>query len=1053
MQTTICAPNAPVAAGHSAFSHLAILMAGVVLQVASSSSWAADPTPTTGYTFLAYHSGATSVPATDCRLESLQPWNGRIHSSFSATEDGPAFLAAFDPQSNTFGPAWQAGTKYVDRLKPIGGKLYASSGRNIGPVAGNLFVADAAGTWSTIMFEPKALHIYEVTALGTDIFAFGSGPEGSMPTGVAYRSTDGGATYTISYEHATDPYLSAQEQRNWPQWLTRCYLGGVLNGKLYTQEIQYVPAPVGSEYVEAPYDIYMLPTASARVFDPAVGSWKPAPRMFPASITRARGYAQANFLGKLVYQTAGPYSAAEFLNNDLFTYDGAQATLVTMPSKIKNFIVDGSYLYALGSDSVVRRTADLQNWTVMGTAPAISRSLTVMNGRIYIGGGDAGIYVLGNGQQPPSNQSPVARATPQTFSGTAPATVSFSGAGSTDADGTIASYAWVFGDGTTGSGRTINHTYTNANTYTTTLTVTDNLGAMNAVSMTITVTAPAPGNQAPVARVTASTTTGTAPMAVSFDGSGSTDADGTIASYAWDFGDGTYGSGVSASHTYTAAGTYTARLTVTDNAGATNMKPQMITVTAPPPSASGPMAAWNFDENSGSTAADATGNGHTGTLLSGAAWAAGKTGAAVSFDGANGQVSVPDFDPPTDVTLEAWIYPAQSSGVDRIIINKDNSEYDFRIDERGNLFGQVGNVGLTATAFDVGSAANANRWYHIAYTFNAATDTAKLYRDGVEVASGTNTASISNQATELRIGRHSQFDFGTFAGRIDQVRIFARALSASEVQTDATVQPPQPTGLIARWRLDEGSGTVAADASGNNRTGTLGSGAAWAAGKAGTAASFNGSNGQISVPDFNPPTDLTLEAWIYPGQASGMDRIIINKHNSEYDLRIDTNGNLAGQVGNISLVATGFDFGSAANADRWYHVAYTFDASTKTAKLYRDAVEVASGTNTASISNQATELRIGRHSQFDFGSFLGRIDDVRIYDRALAGSEVSSDSQNPAAGSTVATQVVADAASQASGSPSRGCGLGTGVAMILLALGLASAHRGGHRDRRPQARS
>ena len=91
--------------------------------------------------------------------------------------------------------------------------------------------------------------------------------------------------------------------------------------------------------------------------------------------------------------------------------------------------------------------------------------------------------------------------------------------------------------------------------------------------------APTP-NQPPTASFTSSCTD----LACSFNGTGSTDPDGTIASYAWNWGDATAdGSGATANHTYAAAGTYTARLTVTDNNGATGTTTSPVTVTAPPP--------------------------------------------------------------------------------------------------------------------------------------------------------------------------------------------------------------------------------------------------------------------------------------------------------------------------------------------------------------------------------------------------------------------------------------------------------------------------------------
>jgi PKD repeat protein len=91
-----------------------------------------------------------------------------------------------------------------------------------------------------------------------------------------------------------------------------------------------------------------------------------------------------------------------------------------------------------------------------------------------------------------------------------------------------------------------------------------------------------PTNKPPVASATATPTSGIAPLAVSFNGSGSSDPDGSIASYAWTFGDGSSGTGATPSHTYTAPGSYTATLTATDNLGATGSTTVGITATTDP---------------------------------------------------------------------------------------------------------------------------------------------------------------------------------------------------------------------------------------------------------------------------------------------------------------------------------------------------------------------------------------------------------------------------------------------------------------------------------------
>lgn len=149
----------------------------------------------------------------------------------------------------------------------------------------------------------------------------------------------------------------------------------------------------------------------------------------------------------------------------------------------------------------------------------------------------------------------------------------FDGTGSSDADGTIATYEWDFGDGNAGTGATPSHTYTTSDAYEVTLTVRDDGGAVSdpeAQSHTAT-------NLDPTADFAFACTD----LACSFDGSKSTDAEGTIASYSWDFGDGNTGTGVTASHTYNTGSIYPVRLTVTDNAGGTGSQIQNVTVTDP----------------------------------------------------------------------------------------------------------------------------------------------------------------------------------------------------------------------------------------------------------------------------------------------------------------------------------------------------------------------------------------------------------------------------------------------------------------------------------------
>ncbi|CAN5667055.1 glycoside hydrolase family 44 protein [soil metagenome] len=126
----------------------------------------------------------------------------------------------------------------------------------------------------------------------------------------------------------------------------------------------------------------------------------------------------------------------------------------------------------------------------------------------------------------------------------------------------------------------------------------NNLSAtLPAQSITLFVISAAGGNQPPNATASVLPTSGVAPLAVTFDGAGSSDPDGTIASYAWDFGNGANASGVTASHTYIAPGTYNAVLMVTDNQGATSTDTVTVVVNSATPNAPSNLTATAVSTN------------------------------------------------------------------------------------------------------------------------------------------------------------------------------------------------------------------------------------------------------------------------------------------------------------------------------------------------------------------------------------------------------------------------------------------------------------------------
>ena len=183
-------------------------------------------------------------------------------------------------------------------------------------------------------------------------------------------------------------------------------------------------------------------------------------------------------------------------------------------------------------------------------------------------------------EDPDQNEDPTASFTASPSSPEAGETVSFDASDSSDADGTIESYEWDFdGDGETdATGEQVTNAFDAAGDYDVTLTVTDD-GATAQATQTVSVSEVP--NQDPTASISGPSSAQVDEQ-VTFDAADSSDADGSIESYEWDFGDGETATGQSVSHTFDSAGDYTVELTVTDDDGATATATQSVSVSSAP---------------------------------------------------------------------------------------------------------------------------------------------------------------------------------------------------------------------------------------------------------------------------------------------------------------------------------------------------------------------------------------------------------------------------------------------------------------------------------------
>ena len=204
----------------------------------------------------------------------------------------------------------------------------------------------------------------------------------------------------------------------------------------------------------------------------------------------------------------------------------------------------------------------------------------------------------------------------------------------------------------------------------------------------------------------------------------------------------------------------------------------------------GLVGAYGFNEASGSTVTDASTAGNNGTISGTSAptrTTAGRFGGALTFDGVNDWVTVPDassLDLTNAMTVEAWVRPTALSNWRTVLIKEHGGESTYSLWASEGSRPEVAAFNGSTYAEAPGTAAlPLNTWSHIAGTLSGGT--LRFYLNGTQVGSVPASGTMPNSSGPLRIGGNAIWP-EWFAGQIDEVRVYNRALSQSEIATDST---------------------------------------------------------------------------------------------------------------------------------------------------------------------------------------------------------------------------------------------------------------------------
>lgn len=458
-------------------------------------------------------------------------------------------------------------------------------------------------------------------------------------------------------------------------------------------------------------------------------------------------------------------------------------------------------------------------------------------------------------------------------------------------------------------------------------------------------------------------------------------------------------------------------------------------------SCTAPVGRWDFEEGTGGTVNDTSGNGETGSWNgTGFHWKPGKFGKAGNFNGTNDWVSVGangDFvyQEGNIWTVSLWLkttgtFTGINGGKKPAGKATGNAKAGYAIAiGQINSQGQDNKVGFVVdktTGYNYVKStsslpvANDGKWHFVSVVFDANSGTnitGTIYFDGISYGSIDSGVAKSGWATDsnypFAIGAvRTSSTTELFPGQVDQVRVYNYARSAAQIAWDYNRGAP-----VGYWDFDECQGTMANDFSGNGNNGTItiGTGAgtghvdsvgtcttsstAWGNGvngKINASLSFDGIDDYVSATStlFNlaGSSDISVSAWVYPTTVDGIARRILSEAgdaNNGYALFYDSVTKNPYFVVNKSGTQYAAKYSTVLSTGRWYHIVGTYISSSNAIQIYINGVSgVSTSSPGAGIAGTFGRMFIGNIDNSTSRYWGGQIDDVKVFNYALTTAQV-----------------------------------------------------------------
>lgn len=395
------------------------------------------------------------------------------------------------------------------------------------------------------------------------------------------------------------------------------------------------------------------------------------------------------------------------------------------------------------------------------------------------------------------------------------------------------------------------------------------------------------------------------------------------------------------------------------------------------------MAHFALDEGQGTVANDISGNDHHADLSGDTSWVTGINGSGLRFDGDGDYAEITDRSGNLNLdgsfSLTVWINWEQVTAGDQYFLGKPGT-YGWLINNGRPYFV----IYTPAATVVMPSQLTLHRWYHLAAVYDQIHQTVSLYIDGQLDAVATVTGEPGLMSYPHMLGNTNN---AGFIGVLDDVRIYRKALSVTEIQT--IYGEPESSTLVGHWTMDDAEGTVVTDTSGNGNHGTLQGDLSWAAGRFGSALQFAGPYSFVDIPDVSKDLNLTgslsISLWIKRTASTIGDEWFISKD-------FAFSWKFSNSTPYLYLWLPEYTVfepkpGTMIDADgTWHHMVAVYDADAGQISIYIDDVLNITHTVSGQIPASQADLTLGTRN--DAGMF-GMIDDVRIYNKVLRVDEIN----------------------------------------------------------------